>query len=231
MFKKFLKFIPLIGILFLFGCAAQSHFQVVNNSTSGKLFSPTVLLLPLNNTLIPYNTQQELMQGSKDDESFCLINEKQIFNDFMAPTFADNTFSKVIPGNSSFDVSQINFSYTKLYSDNKKASFHMFVPQKGKIQIDDKKPKYVIFFEDLNFNKEFTAEGGGLGKTSQRVVIVKSSVKYCIWDNTNEEIVAYGKLAKNLRLLSLPKRTEYLEVFDEYAKKIISASPFTQKLN
>ena len=213
--------------ILIFSCGTASQFQVILNAK--KDFNPKILILPLSNTLIPQKEQEKLMLGKEQEKKFALIKEKKMFNSFIAPTIADNSISKVLDEKIDYDKLGVNFVYKKMYSDNKNSSINMFVPEKGEFKFGKIIPKYVLLFEDLNIEKEFKADGGGLGSSPQTIIEVNSSLQYCIWDNQNHNIIGYGEVGSTTVSLILPKRSGYIKIFDELSKKIIEKSPLKLK--
>jgi len=68
-----------------------------------------------------------------------------------------------------------------------------------------------------------------LEKGSISAISIESSLKYLIWDNNKETIVGYGRLEKDLKLMQMPNKSKYIEIFEEYIKQIVQKSPFKNR--
>jgi len=68
-----------------------------------------------------------------------------------------------------------------------------------------------------------------LEKGSSSAISIESSLKYLIWDNNKETIVGYGRLEKDLKLMQMPNKSKYIEIFEEYIKQIVQKSPFKNR--
>lgn len=226
---KKIIFFALIVCTF-YGCANTTVFQHIDPEYADKkIFSTSVLLLTLSDDVIPVKKKAKLLQGQIKEHRMFSQQEKKLFNDYFGPTFSEYITAKVIGIDLKFKPESVKFNYKKLTKENTGKGFAMFVPEKGQIQYNGMQPNYVIFFEDLFFDKKVVADGGGLGQGSSSSIGIVSGLKYLIWDNKQEKIAGYGSLEKDFTLMEMPDKLNYIKVFEDYVKQIVSNSPFRNK--
>lgn len=226
--KKFSLFI--LAASLLAGCASNSTFQYVNPDYSKeKTYSASVLLLTFSDDIISVKNKAKLLDGYSKKHHMFSYQEKKYFHDYFATSFADYSTVKVKGIDPKFKPENIEFEYKELKLQGSDSGFKMFTPKKGKIEYKGSVPNFVIFFEDMYFDKEVAPEGGGLGRGSSSAISIESSLKYLIWDNNKETVVGYGRLEKDFRLMQMPNKTKYIEIFEEYIRQIIISSPFKNK--
>lgn len=226
--KKISLFILIASLLA--GCASNSTFQYVNPDYSKeKTYSASVLLLTFSDDIISVKNKTKLLNGYSKKYHMFSYQEKKYFHDYFALSFADYSTVKIKGIDPKFKPKNIEFKYKELKLKESDSGFKMFTPQKGKVQYENFVPNFVIFFEDLYFDKEIVSESSGLGKGSSSAISIESSLKYLIWDNNKETIVGYGRLEKDLKLMQMPNKSKYIEIFEEYIKQIVQKSPFKNR--
>ncbi|MFA8341930.1 MAG: hypothetical protein ACEPO8_03045 [Rhodothermaceae bacterium] len=231
MFKHILtSVICILTAIGLSGCGNSSVFQYINPEYKDqKLSSTSVLLLNFSDDLLPAKKKFKLLGKNHKKYHMFSYQEKKYFQTHFSTIFSRFVTTKVDGIDSQFKPKSIEFEYKEFKHPNSDDGFKMFSPIKGKIKYKEKEPKFVIFFEDLYFDKEMGAEGGGLGRCPESVVKISSGLKYLIWDNSSEQIVGYGSLKENFRTMIMPIKQDYFTVFKRYVKEIIQNSPFKEK--
>ena len=150
--------------------------------------------------------------------------EKRYYNAFFGTALAEAAQAEVMGVDPYFKPEDMTFAYENLQLPDQ-SIVAMFVPVKGMVVYRDDIPRFVLFVEDLFFDKQHREERGGRGFEGE-VYETNVNMEYLIWDNTREKVAGYGQLAKKIKLLGPPGRSNYLDIFEEFSRMIVAKSPF-----
>jgi len=226
---NFFKLILIIIVPSLLYCVSFSNYQFINHEYENlNHFSALLMVMALNTDIISKDVQEKLLQGKEVKQDMFNQQERDYFNNYMGPALAEKTTAKIYGIDPLFKPTDMEFIFQRLQFENE-LDIKMFVPVSGKIKYYNVTPHYVLFFEDLKFEKDFREESGSLGRGTVQRYTMKAGVKYLLWDNNKQRIAAYGKLANDLNFLDLPLRENYIQLFEKWALLIIQKSPLTRK--
>lgn len=218
----------IVNISFL-RCISASNHQFLDPDYEGlNYFSASLMVMALNTHIISEDVQEKLMPDDAIKVDMFNQQEREYFYNYMGPALAERTTAKIYGIDPFFMPTNIEFSYQQLLFE-KGTPIKMFVPLSGKIKYYDSTPDYVLFFEDLMFMKDFREESGGIGRGTVQKYSLKAGVKYLLWDNNKQKIVAYGKLGNDLSFLDFPTRENYVQLFEKWALLIVQKSPLVRK--
>ena len=219
-----------LTILFFLNCATSSTRQFIKPEYKDKRqFQATLLALTLNTEILSAGEMNELLEGY-DVKTIKIPGDQDLsyFNHYIGPTFSEFVTAEVYGVDPFFKPQTITYDYKQL-SPGEKQDFYMFAPTKGQITYRNIIPDYVLFFEDLYFEKSFVEERWGIGHGSSGKYKINANLEYLIWDNRDEKIAGYGQLNNEMNLLSIPTKAEYLSIIEKFALSIIQKSPWVRK--
>ncbi len=192
-----------------------------------KIFETSVLILPLTTEYLPFSVQDSLATNMPFERKMISTFEKNYFNHIMPLSMEEYTTASIIGIDPFYKPDSIQFSYEPLIFEKKR--FHMFVPISGQIQYHEKKPEFILFIEDLYFEKAFEESSGGLGRGTQQKYVLDAGLEYLIYHNIKQKPVAYGKVKKSSNLMEMPGKEEYSVAIEELALEIVEKSPFVKR--
>ncbi len=192
-------------------CVSTANYQFLDPEYQNlNYFSASLMVMTLNTDWIDREVQQKLLPANVVKHDMFNQQERDYFNNYMGPALAEKTTAKIYGIDPLFKPTGIEFSYRQLQIEGE-FRIEMFIPVSGKVKYYDTVPDYVLFFEDLMFEKDFREESGGLGRGTVQKYSMKAAVNYLIWDNNKQKIVAYGRLHNDLNFLDLPTRDNYVQ--------------------
>lgn len=218
--------------LFFLYCIVSSNYQFIKPEYQDKRhFKATVLALPLSNKLLSQEEQVKLLNNKDGDPLKISQNELSYFNNYMGPLLAEKTTASILGIDPFFKVTNVSLAYQNLSPDNK-TIFNMFTPTSGQVEYRNTVPDYVLFFEDLYFNKDYVEIGASssYGRGSSERYTIIASIEYLLWDNRNQNVAAYGKLSKKRSLFLPAEKENYLEILEFFALSIILKSPLVRRM-
>ena len=211
----------------LFRCSLSTMQFLDPEYEEDKVFETSVLILPLTTEYLPFAMQDSLATNQPFERKMISSFEKNYFNHIMPLSMEELTTASIIGIDPYFKPVDIRFSYEPLKFDKKR--FHMFVPKSGQIQYHEKKPEFILFIEDLYFNKAFEESSGGLGRGSQQKYVLDAGLEYLIYNNIKQKPVAYGKVKQTSNLMGMPTKDDYSAAIEELALEIVEKSPFVKR--
>ncbi|NIR49648.1 hypothetical protein GWO43_14250 [candidate division KSB1 bacterium] len=225
--KQKLLFNCLLTLIYL-NCATPSKLRVVKPEYEGESrFNATILVLPLNRDVVPYEQQLENEQNEKSKKTL-LGRDRTFFYRYFGPAVSDVTTADVIGIEPDFAPDSIEFAQKTLPLDEKR-QLEMYTPVSGCINSEDFDPDFILFLEDLFFDVMYKEEMRGVGTGSTEKYTMDTGIEYVLWDNKSEKIAAYGKINKSYNLMGLPTKNDYLKVLELFARSIIEKSPLVIK--
>jgi len=226
---NFFKLILIIIVISFLFCVSSSNYQFIEPEYNNlNYFSASLIVMALNTDIISKDVQEKLLQGDAAKLDMFNQQEREYFNNYMGPVLAEKTTAKIYGIDPFFKPTSVEFSYQQLLFENG-TYIKMFVPLSGKVKYYDTIPDYVLLFDDLLFLKDFREERGGIGRGTVQKYSMKAGVKYLLWDNNKQKIVAYGKLGNDLNFLDFPTRENYVQLFEKWALLIVQKSPLVLK--
>jgi hypothetical protein len=226
---NFFKLILIIILNSFLYCVSSSNYQFIYPEYEKlNFFSASLMVMALNTDIISKDVQEKLLQGDATKVDMFNQQEREYFNNYMGPALAEKTTAKIYGIDPLFKPTDIEFIFQRLQFENE-LDIKMFVPLSGKIKYYNVTPHYVLFFEDLKFEKDFREESGGLGRGTVQRYTMQAGVKYLLWDNNKQRIAAYGKLENDLNFLDFPTRENYVQLFEKWALLIVQKSPLVRK--
>lgn len=232
-FLKTANGLLLLVSLFLFslfsGCATTSDFQYVDPRYRNlSQTNVSVLFIPfVSNLLNPIQRDSLISKKTKEFKPIT-TTEINFFENYMPIVLADHTINKIIIIEQPVKPSDIEFVYKKLITDDGKEQGY-YIPAKEQFVYEGDIPDYLFLAEDIYFRKSVSDKEIKVGRGSSSYFSLDAGIDYLLWDNKKGKVSAFGNLTKQMTLLGLPERTEYLSVFDDFAKSIISKSPLALK--
>jgi hypothetical protein len=215
------------AILF-FACSGAGFQMAYPEYTEHRQFDATLLVMPLNSIIIDSsNTEEALVLSASRIEKFTW-SELNYFNNYMGSALSEVTTARVLGIDPYFRLENIHFVPRLLtYADNYSLRIHC--PESGVIRFNDITPDYVLFFEDLFFKKDYQESRNNIGNGTDKNYALSAGVEYLIWDNRHQQIAGFGKFAQYLNLLKYPTKETYIQLFEDYAEKIVAQSPLVRK--
>ena len=223
--SNFFKLNLIIITILSLNCVSSSNIQFIDSEYENlNYFSASLMVMALNTDIISKDVQEKLSQGDATKVDMFNQQEREYFNSYMGPALAEKSTAKIYGIDPFFKPKNVEFSYQQLSFENGTQT-KMFVPLSGKVKYYDVTPDYVIFFEDLIFIKDFREESGGVGRGTVQKYSLQAGIKYLLWDNNKQKIVAYGKLGNDLNFLDFPTRENFVQIFEKWALLIVQKSP------
>ena len=188
----------------------------------------TLLVLPLTNAFLTRSQQDSLAAGKPRFVHFLHHRDQRYFDTYFRASVDDAIQASVPRVDAYYIPEDIDFSYRLLpLPDGSK--MHMFAPESGMVVYRNNVPNFLLFVEDLRFEKDYSVERGAMRIESEhaRTEVV---LEYLFWDNTREKIAAYGIYRKRFEFLGAPTKENYLRMFGEIAASIVENSPFSPKI-
>jgi len=214
-----------ITTMILVGCIATSNQHYLSPEYRNRnLYQTTLLVMPLNREII----DSDLVNRHGYKQNTLTRQEHDYFMNYMGPALTEATTITIIGIDKQFIPEDIEFDYQNFSLGNKE-NLKMFAPISGQVIYQNQVPGYVLFFEDLNFKKNYFAPSSSSYSTLEQYSLT-GSVEYLIWDNKVQKIVAYGEIKKKYASRILPTKSSFTEIFEYYAIAIIENSPFARRL-
>ena len=219
----------LLVISLLPGCATTSDFQYVDPQYRNlSQTNSTVLFIPfVSNLLDPIQRDSLITKKTKEFKPITLT-ETIFYENYMPKVLADHTINKIITIEQPIKPADIKFVHKRLKTDDG-TEHEFYVPTRGQFIYEGEIPDYLFLVEDIYFWKSVSDKDIKVGRGSSSNFLLDAGIEYLLWDNINGRVSAFGSLTKQMTLMGLPERAEYLFVFDDFAKSIISKSPLTVK--
>lgn len=187
----------------------------------------TLLVLPLTNAFLTRARQDSLAMGKPRFIHYLDHRDQRYFDTYFRAAVSDAVQASVPRTDAYYIPEDIDFEYRSLPLPGG-SEMQMFVPASGMIVYRNIVPNFVLFIEDLRFQKGFSLERGARGIESDRAQ-AEAGLEYLFWDNTREMIAAYGMFQKKFEFLGAPTKENYLRMFGEIAATIAENSPFSLK--
>jgi len=216
-------------LIFFIGCQLTLNRHYVNpDYISNRRFNATLLVMPLSPDFVKKSTRDSLLAQKNSTPTSLDQRERNYFNHYMGPVISELTTADVIGIDPFFSANELTYSYKQLTFDEE-LTIQLLAPDTGVIKYRNITPDFVLFIEDLHFEKEFVEERNGLGRWTSNKYTMDTGVKYLFWDNQSQRIAAYGKLEERMDLLNYPDKAIYLKVFESFASEMIHNSPLVHK--
>lgn len=227
------KIFPPILLLFsaiLTACASSDVFQYVEQDYRGRQQSSvSVIIAPVLSEIVPPGQREAIFNRKNEKKRMLSTKEISLFSNYMPPILSDYTQAAVIEPDQSFKFPDFTFTLENFTTeDGQKIS--LYVPAKSdKLKYNDEVPNYILFTEDLYFNKNMEEQSMSIGRGSSSSFLLEGGIEYLLWDNSKGRVAAYGSLQKGLQLFGMPGKEEYLLMLDFFASSIIKNSPLAFK--
>lgn len=224
------KYAALSACFLLVGCSATAtKFQIIEpDYKANQDFSAVLLLMPLSTDLIDRTRQEELAGNSEFPKKALSVAERSFFYNYFGATFSETTTAEVLGIDRDFRPDSLTLEYRHL-APSEKISTYMFVPADGQIKYREEMPDYVLFVEDLYFEKTYEEYRTVISRGTSDKFVMKTGLEYLLWDNRAGKIAAYGKLENTLNLMTVPTKDTYIDVLENFAQSIIQKTPLVRR--
>ncbi len=219
-----------IYLMFLFwGCNLSSTAHFLHPEYAGsRRFSTTILIMPLT----PYYLEPHVWDSLSTAQQIELIRpgnqEITYFNNYFGPLVSEYSTADVIGIDPFFRTHGIAFRQDNLlFEDN--TALQMLVPDSGHISYRSRVPDFVLFTQDLIFEKDFVEERNGIGEGTTSKYTMVASIKYLFWDNHRNRVAGYGRLQNRRQMMDYPGKSTYLDVLDEFVREMVDNSPLVRR--
>ena len=220
-------FVTLLFVL-LIRCSFSTMQFLDPEYEADKIFETSVLVMPLTTEYLPFEVQDSLSTNKPFKRKTVSNYEINYFNRILPLSLEEFTTASILGIDPYFIPLEIEFVYEPLVFENK-SRFHMFLPKTGQIQYHEKKPEFILFIEDLYFDKTFEESSGGLGRGTQQKYVLEAGFEYFIYHNIRQKAVAYGKIDKHFNLMEMPSKDDYSAAIEELTLAIVDKSPFVKR--
>ena len=230
---RFLNLFPVIALLFVsvffIRCASTNFpaFLHPDYTEKQRPFS-SLLVLPLTNAFLTRAQQDSLSMGKPRFVHYLHHTDKRYFDTYFRNAVIDAVQASIPRMDPYYIPHDLEFEYMSLPLPDG-SGIRMFAPASGMIVYRNTIPNFLLFIEDLRLEKNFSVERGARGLEGEHAETVMV-LEYLFWDNTREQIAAYGSLSKKFEFLGAPTKENYLRMFGEIAGLIAEQSPFTPKI-
>lgn len=220
----------LLSISIFTACVSSEYFQYVEQEYRNKQqSSATIIIAPLITDLVAPGQREEIFNSKNTKRRMLSSKEKSLFENYMPPIFSDYTQATVLETEASFKFPEFKFSLEKYTTDDNR-SIALYTPANSdKLKYKDDVPDYILFTQDLYFNKNVEDQGPSIGRGSSSSFSILGGMDYLLWDNKRGKAAAYGSIQKGFQLFELPSKEEYLMMLDFFASSIIQNSPLAYK--
>lgn len=224
-----MKKITFLILVLYWGCnlSSTAHYLVPEYASSRR-FSANILVMPLTPAFLDLPVRDSLFAGGRADFAAPDHQELVYFNNYFGPLVSEYSTAEVIGIDPFFRTAGVRFGHVILTIEDQ-ISLQLLAPESGSIVYRNRVPDFVLFTQDLNFEKDFIEERNGIGEGATSKYTMVSSLKYLFWDNHNHRIAGYGQIENRRQILVYPGKTIYLDVLDEFVREIIDNSPLVRR--
>lgn len=209
------------------GCAGSAMQFVEQDYVGQNRFSTSILAMPLSTEFLDGTVLDSLIYQQPFEVLELTPYEVSFFNRLLPLSFEQLTTAKIMGIDATYHP-DLPFDY-KAVTPNDKTYLYMFVPKGGSVTYHNVKPEFLLFFEDLYFQKTYEESASGLGQSAIGKYYLEVGLEYLIYDNLLEKVAGFGQVKKNYSLLDVPTQMNYSIALEEIAEEIIDHSPFVKR--
>jgi len=215
--------------VFLWGCniSSTAHFLYPEYANSRR-FSTSVLVMPLTPNFLAPAIRDSLFAIQDFETINPAYQELTYFNNYFGPLVSEYSTADVIGVDPYFRTNGISFRKWDFNVDDN-TFLRVLAPDSGSIVYRNRVPDFVLFTQDLKFEKDFVEERNGIGEGTSSKYTMVSSLKYLFWDNRKGCVAGYGQIETRRQMMEYPGKTTYLGVLEDFARDMIENSPLVRR--
>lgn len=209
------------------GCNVATMQFIEPDYVGQNRFSTSILAMPISTEFLDGDVLDSLIYQQPFEASELSPYEISFFNRLLPLSFEQLTTAKVMGIDATYKP-EMSFTY-KPVTPNEKSYLHMFIPTGGSVHYHNIKPEFLLFFEDLYFQKTYEEKTTGLGQSAFGKYYLEVGLEYLIYDNLLEKVAGFGQVKKRYSFLDMPAKINYTIAIEDIAKEIIDHSPFVKR--
>jgi hypothetical protein len=227
---KLFDYFLLFSFLFTqFGCSSSYQFQYIGDEyKSRKESTVSVLVLPFIQKLLNPAQSEYLIDKKTVERKTLTAKETELFDNYIPQILSENTYVKINHPDNQLSLKELKFIH-RIEITESGEKLDLFLPNFEGNAAKKESADYTMIFSDLYFIKDYIEKSPTLGSGTQGSYSMKAGLDYLLWDNKKNKIAGYGKLTNSLKLIEVPTKENYLDVFEKFAISIIKQSPFSPK--